>query len=85
LSLKYLEEIVQSNRNHTTLYTVGTEPIDWHFELSDLVLDMIVVKGIFKLSIDENFKNNLRIIFERLNVMTNIFTDFVASFIRRST
>ena len=56
LAIRYLEEIVREQPDHVSLYTLGTETLDWHFELSDLILDMIVTKGIFKLSSTRIFR-----------------------------
>jgi hypothetical protein len=85
LAVRYLEAIVQKSPDHVSSYTLGTETLDWHFELSDLILDTIVVRDIFKLPVDTNLQKNLLAIFERLTVMTNKFTAFVASFIRHYT
>jgi hypothetical protein len=85
LAIKYLKELVQNKPDDVSLYTVGTETLDWHFQLSDLILDMIVVRDIFKLPLDATLQKNLRYITERLTAMSNTFTAFVLRFIRHHT
>jgi hypothetical protein len=85
LAVRYLEEIVRASPDDVSLYTQGTEILDWHFPLADLILDMIVIIDICKLSPGPDLRDKVAPIFNRLGVMTNTITAFVASFVRHHT
>ena len=58
-------------------------PLDWYFELGDLVNDRIVVRGIFKTPNDADLRTAIDPILLRLHRMAAAFSDFAGRFVRR--
>jgi hypothetical protein len=48
LVVKALEQIDTKFPGHCFTYSLGQHPLDWYFELGDLLLDRIVVRDIFE-------------------------------------
>jgi hypothetical protein len=44
--VRALEQIDKKFPGHAFTYSLGHEPLDWYFELGDLMLDRIVVRDI---------------------------------------
>jgi len=77
-----LEQIDKSFPNHRFTYSLGNDPLDWYFELGDLVNDRIVVRGIFKAPNDADVRAAIDPILLRLHRMAAAFSDFAGYFVR---
>ena len=47
LPINSLKEIAENNPDHISSYSMGTESLDWHFEIGDAVMDRMVIRDIF--------------------------------------
>jgi hypothetical protein len=85
LSAEHLQRVIGYDPTTTWSYSVGSTPLDWHFELGDAVMDHMVVK--FVLGADEPRSparsKKVEEIATRLQQISIMFTDFAASFIAR--
>jgi len=82
LAVRALEQIDKSFANHRFTYSLGNDPLDWYFELGDLVNDRIVVRGIFKAPNDADVRAAIDPILLRLHRMAAAFSDFAGYFVR---
>jgi hypothetical protein len=82
LAAKYLEQIDKKFPNHCFTYTLGHKPLDWYFELGDLVSDRIVVRDIFQTADGADVRATIDPILIRLHTMAAAFRDFAGHFIR---
>jgi hypothetical protein len=82
---QHLQKVVAHDRDATWSYSVGSTPLDWHFELGDAVMDRMVVR--FVLGADEPRSparsKKIEEIATRLDEVGFMFTDFATSFIER--
>jgi hypothetical protein len=83
LTLRYLQAVVDEAPDHTSPYTLGTEPLDWYFEVADLVVDQIVVREIFNIKGYEKFEQRRDEIMDRFHQLAVAFLDFAGHFIRQ--
>ncbi len=85
VSTQHLQRVIAYDPAATWSYSVGSSPLDWHFELGDAVMDHMVVK--FVLGADEPRSparsEKVGMIATRLQQVSILFTDFAASFIER--
>jgi hypothetical protein len=82
LAVKGLEQIAENFPNHRFTYSLGHDPLDWYFELGDLVNDRIVVRDIFKAPKDADVRTAIDPILVRLHEMAAAFSDFAGYFVR---
>jgi hypothetical protein len=82
LALRALHQIDQKFSTHASVYSLGHDPLDWYFELGDLVIDRIVVRDIFRAPDDANVRAAIDPILLRMHTMANAFADFAGHFIR---
>ncbi len=81
---KSLNEIARADPSKAWFYSVGFEPIDWHFELADAVVDRMVIRDVFSLKEPRSPERQQKveaIAAEMENVATN-FTEFATYFVR---
>jgi hypothetical protein len=82
---EHLRKVIAHHRDATWSYSVGSTPLDWHFELGDGVMDRKVVK--FVLGADEPRSparsKKIEEIGTRLGQIGTMLTDFATSFIER--
>lgn len=87
VSTEHLQAVIAHDLAATWSYSVGSTPLDWHFELADAVMDRMVVR--FVLAVDEargparSLKVGERS--TRLDEIATIFIDFATHFIERHT
>ena len=48
LALRRLQKLVEKSPDHSMLYSLGTETLEWYFELGDLIADEIIVREVFQ-------------------------------------
>lgn len=82
LAVKYVTAIADQFPGHSTLYSLGTEQLDWYFNIADLIVDKIVVRDIFKIAATGDVRKEVDAILDRFHLMSWAFTDFAAYFIR---
>jgi hypothetical protein len=82
---EHLRKVIAQDHDATWSYSVGSTPLDWHFELGDAVIDRMVVR--FVLGADEPRSparaKKIEEIATRLDQVAFMFTDFATSFIER--
>ena len=78
-----IKKIVAKYPEHQSVYSMGVDPLDWYFEIGDLVNDRIVVREIF--AVPESIvdvRSTIDPILERMHRMAAAFSDFAGNFIR---
>jgi hypothetical protein len=83
LTIKALGQINQKFSDHRFTYSLGHEPLDWYFELGDLVVDRIVVRDIFAAPERADVRAAIDPILMRMHTMAAAFSDFAGYFIRQ--
>jgi hypothetical protein len=85
VAAEHLRKVIAYDPAEIWSYSVGSTPLDWHFELGDAVMDHMVVK--FVLGADEPRSparsKKVGEIATRLDEIASVFTDFAKSFIER--
>lgn len=82
LVVRRLERLVERSPLHSTIYSLGSEVLDWYFELGDLIADEIVIREVFQIPEEADLKKTTFQILDRLHRMATAFTDFAGYFIR---
>jgi hypothetical protein len=83
LAVKALDQIAKDFSASPFKYSLGTDPLDWYFELGDMITDRIVVRDIFKAPKDADVRAAIDPILVRLHRMAAAFSDFAAYFVRQ--
>jgi hypothetical protein len=83
LALRALHQIVEKYPSDASSLSLGTDTLDWYFELGDKVLDRLVIREIFNVSEDEDMNDAINAVLDRLYAMALAFSDFAGYFIRR--
>jgi hypothetical protein len=82
LSMRRMKRMAETFPGHCTSYSLGSDTLDWYFELGDLVLDEVVIREVFEIPEDANIKQAALDVLNRLHVIGVAFTDFAGYFIR---
>jgi hypothetical protein len=82
LVVRRLTKLVERSLDHSMLYSLGSDTLDWYFELGDLVADEIVIRGVFAIPEAADFRAAAIEILDRLHKIGTAFTDFAGYFIR---
>jgi hypothetical protein len=82
LAVRALGQIDRKFPSHASMYSLGHEPLDWYFQLGDLVSDRIVVRDIFNAPEDADMRAAIDPILMRMHTMAHAFSDFAGYFIR---
>jgi hypothetical protein len=82
LPLRRLKKLVEKFPGHVTSYSLGSETLDWYFDLGDLIADEIVVREVFGIPDDADIKEVTLKVLNRQHDMATAFTDFAGFFIR---
>jgi len=83
LAIRALKQIDRKFPGHRFTYSLGHEPLDWYFELGDLVVDRIVVRDIFAAPEGADVRTAIDPILMRTHTMATAFSDFAGYFIRQ--
>jgi hypothetical protein len=83
LAVKALRRIVQRAPDATTSFTLGTDPVMWHFPQADEVVDSIMVRDVLGITSSQNAQQATDAILHRMWRMQVQFADFAGYFIRR--
>jgi hypothetical protein len=84
LAMRRLRNLVDDWPEHRTMYSLGSETLDWYFELGDLIADEIVIREVFEIPDGTNIKTAAIAVLDRLHKIGTAFTDFAGHFIRAS-
>jgi hypothetical protein len=82
LAMRRLQNLVKKWPEHRMLYSLGSETLDWHFELGDLIFDEIVVFDVFEIPDNADIPTAVIEVLNRLHKIGFAFTDFAGHFIR---
>ena len=82
LTLRRLKRLVEKWPDHSTLYSLGSDTLDWYFELGDLIADEIIIREVFQISEEADIKEAAIETLDRLHKIGAGFTDFAGYFIR---
>jgi hypothetical protein len=82
LPIRRLKNLVDKFPDHATPYSLGSDTLDWYFELGDLIADEILIREVFEIPDSADLKRAALEILDRLHVMGTAFTDFAGYFIR---
>lgn len=85
LPQRHLQEIAAHSPELQWSYSMGSEPLDWRFELADAVMDRIVIREVFGLNEPkgEERTRKTEVIATRIDEISRLFTSFAAHFVWR--
>jgi hypothetical protein len=80
---RHLREIARHSPDAVWSYSMGSEPLDWHFELADAVVDRIVIREVFGLREPRGPERTRKTeaIATRFQDISILFTNFAAHFV----
>ena len=82
LTLRRLQKLVEKWPSHSTMYSLGSDTLDWYFELGDLIADEITIWDVFKVPENADIRKGAIEVLDRLHKIGTAFTDFAGYFIR---
>jgi hypothetical protein len=82
MPVRSLQRLVKQFPNHLTPHSLGSDSLDWYFELGDLVIDDIIIRDIFNIPIGASVKAEAFTVLDRLHIIGASFTDFAGHFLR---
>jgi hypothetical protein len=82
LSIRRLRSLVEKYPTHVSGISMGSETLDWYFELGDVIIDGIVIRDVFGIGEEEDIKTGALKVLDRLHVIGAALTNFAAYFIR---
>jgi hypothetical protein len=82
MPVRSLKRLVKKFPNHLTPHSLGSDSLDWYFELGDLVVDDIIIRDIFKIPMAADIQTATIEVLDRLHVIGASFTDFAGHFLR---
>jgi len=77
-----LTELAAEHPDVAVAMTLGSEPILWHFEPADLVVDRIVCRKIFDIPKGADISKEIDVIVDRIQRIGEQLADFAGHFIR---
>jgi hypothetical protein len=85
LTVRALERLVERNPNEISSFSMGTETLDWYFELADKIVNSIMRRDLMRVAESEHVEQDVDDILWRLGDILRVFGDFAAHFARRYT
>lgn len=82
LTLRRLKSLVEKYPGHVSGISMGSETLDWYFELGDTIVDGIVVREVFEIGEEEDIRTGALKVLNRLHVIGEGLTNFAGYFIR---
>jgi hypothetical protein len=81
-----LSKVVEHDPDATWSYSIGSKPLDWHYEIADAVVDRMVVRFVFDADEPRSPERSVRVreIAVRLDEVQALLTDFATHFIQRN-
>jgi hypothetical protein len=79
------QEIADAEPDRPWSYSMGHEPLDWHFELGDAIIDRMIIRRGLGLNFPRSSRRTSRTaqIAGRLQEISRKFTSFAGHFVRR--
>jgi hypothetical protein len=75
LTIRQLRKLVDNWPDHSTTYSLGSETLDWYFELGDLIADEIMIRDMFMVSEGADIQKAAIEVLDRLHKVATAFTD----------
>jgi hypothetical protein len=82
LTMRRLQKLVEKWPSHSTTYSIGSETLEWHFELGDLIVDEITIFEVFKITEGADIQKAAIDVLDRLHKIGTAFCDFTWYFVR---
>ena len=82
LAMRRLQRLVEKWPGHSTMYSIGSETLEWYFELGDLVVDEITIFEVFKIAAGADIQKAAIEVLDRLHKIGTAFCDFTWYFVR---
>jgi hypothetical protein len=82
LTLRRLKSLVEKYPGHVSGISMGSETLDWYFELGDTIVDGIVVREVFEIGEEEDIRTAALKVLNRLHVIGEGLTNFAGYFVR---
>jgi hypothetical protein len=70
----------KNSPGHVSSISMGSETLDWYFELGDTIIDGIVIRDVFQIGEDEDIAAGA---IDRLHIIGEALTNFAGYFIRQ--
>ena len=83
LTVRAIGRIAKKSPEDTSRVTLGTERLDWYFELADKVVETIMVRDIMRIPEGADARREANITVDRLWDMQLMFADFAGYFIKQ--
>lgn len=81
---RQLTRLVEKHPGHFSTYSMGTEQLDWYFEVADVVADRLVVRDVFNIPEGADVAAEADAVVQRMHNMSEAFVDFAGHFIRQN-
>jgi hypothetical protein len=85
LAVRALDRIVDRNPKDIATFSIGTETLDWYFELADKVVNSIMRRDLMKIEDSDHAEEDVDAILLRFGEVLRTFGDFAAHFTRNFT
>jgi hypothetical protein len=82
LTMRRLRKLVEKWPDHSTMYSIGNETLEWHFELGDLIVDEITIFEVFKIAEGADIQKAAIEVLDRQHKIGTAFCDFAWYFVR---
>jgi hypothetical protein len=82
LAVRALERILEKVPGDLSAMTLGTEPLHWHFQLADKVVNSIFAREVLRIGHDDDVRKESDKIIHRLFDLHVALADFSMHFIR---
>jgi hypothetical protein len=82
LAMRRLKSLVAKYPDHRFAYSMGTETLDWYFELGDMIADDILIREVFEIDESQDIAEAAMEVLKRLHVIADAFTKFAPYFSR---
>jgi hypothetical protein len=82
LTMRRLQRLVEKWPDHSTTYSIGSETLEWHFELGDLIVDEITIFEVFKIAEGADIRKAAIEVLDRQHKIGAAFCDFTWYFVR---
>jgi hypothetical protein len=83
LSIRALERLISRRPNDISSFSMGTETLDWYFELADKIVNSIMRRDLMKVTDSDHVEQDVDDILWRLGDILRVFGDFAAHFARK--
>jgi hypothetical protein len=82
LAMRRLKKLVADFPEHLSSYSMGSETLDWYYELGDVIADGVLIRDVFKIKEEEDLAAAALEVLKRLHMIGEAYTNFAGYFIR---